>query len=127
MLLLGSVVSVSSTAYANDDTASIKQACRDLVLDYAFYRDRPDATGVVNLFTEDGVIELLGDQFVGKEPIRALPAAFVDRLAALDYDSIKNAVGDYLKNKDIERLLIRRDKILEEVERLKKIIPNFLY
>ena len=71
MLLLGSVFSIGSTAYANDDTASIKQACRDLVLDYAFYRDRPDATGVANLFTEDGVIELLGDRFVGKETIRA--------------------------------------------------------
>lgn len=78
-------------------------------------------------FSSTQKLLLLPDKKSGKEPIRALPAAFVDRLAALDYDSIKNAVGDYLKKKDIERLLIRRDKILEEVERLKKKIPNFLY
>ncbi len=67
------------------------------------------------------------DKRSGKEPVRALPAAFVERLAALDYASIKNVVGDYLKKKDIERILTRRDKILEEVERLKKKIPDFLY
>lgn len=62
---------VNSSAHANDDAASIRQDCIDLVLDYAFYRDRPDAAGVANLFTEDGVIELLGDRFVGKEAIHA--------------------------------------------------------
>ena len=63
----------------------------------------------------------------GREPIRSLPAAFVEKLAALDYDSIKAAVGEYLKKKEIERLLVRRDKILAEVERLKEKIPDFLY
>ncbi len=63
----------------------------------------------------------------GREPIRSLPAVFVEKLAALDYDSIKNVVGDYLTKKEIERLLVRRDKILEEVERLKIKIPDFLY
>ncbi len=67
------------------------------------------------------------DKRSGKEPVRALPAAFVEKLADLDFDSIKDAVGEYLKKKDIERLLIRRDMILEEVERLKKKIPDFLY
>jgi hypothetical protein len=63
----------------------------------------------------------------GREPIRCLPTGFVESLADLDYDSIKNVVGDYLTKKEIERLLVRRDKILEEVERLKVKIPDFLY
>jgi len=63
----------------------------------------------------------------GREPIRSLPAPFVEKLAALDYDAIKKVVGDYLTKKEIERLLVRRDKILEEVERLKVKIPDFLY
>ena len=63
----------------------------------------------------------------GREPIRSLPTGFVENLAALDYDSIKDTVGDYLTKKEIERLLVRRDKILEEVERLKVKIPDFLY
>ena len=63
----------------------------------------------------------------GREPIRSLPAAFVEKLAALDYAVVKAAVGDYLKKKEIERLLVRRDKILAEVERLKEKIPDFLY
>jgi len=40
----------------------------------------------------------------GREPIRSLPAAFVEKLAALDYESIKNVVGEYLTKKEIERL-----------------------
>ena len=63
----------------------------------------------------------------GGEPIRSLPSAFVERLASLDYDSIKDTVGDYLTKKEIERLLVRRDKILAEVERLEQKIPDFLY
>jgi hypothetical protein len=52
----------------------------------------------------------------GREPIRSLPAGFVEKLTMLDYETIKGTVGEYLTKKEIERLLVRRDKILEEVE-----------
>ena len=40
LLLLGGLSAVSARA---DSHAAIEQACTDLVLDYAYYRDRPDA------------------------------------------------------------------------------------
>ena len=36
-----------------DDPQDARQACTDLVLDYAYYRDRPDAQAVANLFADD--------------------------------------------------------------------------
>ena len=62
-----------------------------------------------------------------KEPIKALPGVFVEKLAELDYELVKNIVGEYLTKKEIERLLVRKDKLLAEVERLKEKFPNFLY
>ncbi|MGB2907011.1 MAG: hypothetical protein WBB73_07910 [Candidatus Aminicenantaceae bacterium] len=67
------------------------------------------------------------DKNSGKEPVLALPATFVEKLAGLDYESVRNIVGDYLTKKEIERLLMRRDRILEEVKRLQEKIPDFLY
>lgn len=47
------------------------EACRQTVLDYAYYRDRPDADGVAALFTDDATFTLGADKFVGREAIRA--------------------------------------------------------
>ncbi len=49
----------------------VSEACRALVLDYAYYRDRPDADAVAELFTEDATLSVLGQQYVGREAIRA--------------------------------------------------------
>jgi hypothetical protein len=54
----------------------------------------------------------------GKEPIKALPRTFVENLKRLDFEKIKNAVGDYLTNKEIDAVLIRRDLLLQEIDRL---------
>ena len=51
----------------------------------------------------------------------------MEKLAGLDFESITNVVGEYLTKEEIERLLLRRDKLLVEVERLKAKYPNFLY
>lgn len=53
------------------DAAAIKTACEDLVLDYAYYRDRPDAQGVAAVFAEDARLEVLGQTFVGRDKIKA--------------------------------------------------------
>ena len=49
--------------------ADVRQACTDLVLDYAYYRDRPDAAGVANVFTEDARLSVLGQTYTGRKAI----------------------------------------------------------
>ena len=44
-------------------------ACEAVVLDYAYYRDRPDADAVANLFTEDAVLQVLGREYAGRKAI----------------------------------------------------------
>jgi hypothetical protein len=78
-------------------------------------------------FSSSKKLIIRADKNSGRESIRALPEELVKKLATLDYDTIKAAVGDYLTKKEIERLLVRRDLILAEVERLKVKIPDFLY
>ena len=48
----------------------IENACTDLVLDYAFYRDRMDADPFANLFAEDAVLTVLGEVYTGRKAIR---------------------------------------------------------
>ncbi len=60
-------VFMSAAVLAED----VRQACRDLVLDYAYYRDRPDAQGFANVFAKDGELTVLGETFAGKAAIAA--------------------------------------------------------
>jgi len=65
-LLLTTLVSLSWA----DTTAD---ACRQLIMDYAWYRDHPDADAPEAygaLFTEDAELSILGDTFKGREAIR---------------------------------------------------------
>ncbi len=64
-----------------------------------------------------------------KEPIKELPRTFVENLKRLDFEKIKNSVGDYLTDKEINAVLIRRDLLLKEIDRLiEKFGKNkFLY
>lgn len=47
----------------------VRQACEDLVLDYAYYRDRLDAEPYAAIFAEDAVLSVLGVDYVGREAI----------------------------------------------------------
>jgi hypothetical protein len=49
--------------------------------------------------------------------MRELPRAFVDKIRALNFELIKNIVGEYLTDKEIEAVLARKDLILEEIGR----------
>ena len=51
---------------------------------------------------------------------RRLPRAFVEKVKALNYDDIKNAVGPYLKEKEINAILIRKELLLKEIEEMVK-------
>jgi hypothetical protein len=50
------------------------------------------------------------------EQMKQLPADFVDKLKALDFAQIREAVGEYLTDKEIESVLLRRDLIVKAVE-----------
>jgi len=49
----------------------------------------------------------------GPRLMKQLPRAFVEKLRSLDMESIKGVVGEYLTDKEIEYVLIRRDLILK--------------
>ena len=55
-----------SPAWA-DTTAD---ACRQLIMDYAWYRDHPDPDAYGALFTEDAELTILGETFKGRAAIR---------------------------------------------------------
>ncbi len=56
----------------------------------------------------------------GPKLMKQLPRAFVDKLKGLTAESIKAAVGEYLEDDEIKAVLLRRDLILAEIERLIK-------
>ena len=53
--------------------------------------------------------------------MKELPRAFVEKLTSLNFELIKDIVGEYLTDKEIDAVLLRRDLILEVIdERIKK-------
>jgi len=56
----------------------------------------------------------------GPKLMKELPRTFIEKLKALDAVSIRAAVGEYLDDAEIGAILIRRDLILAEVDRLVK-------
>lgn len=53
-------------------------------------------------------------------PFRRLPREFVEKIKALDFESIKNAVGPYLTDEEINAILIRKELVLREIEEMIK-------
>ncbi len=64
-----------------------------------------------------------------KKLIQKLPRAFVEKVKELTYEKIKEAVGPYLTNNEIEAVLIRKKLLLKEIEGMIKEIgeDKFLY
>jgi hypothetical protein len=57
----------------------------------------------------------------GPKIMKELPRAFVEKLKSLNLEVIKDVVGEYLTDKEIEAVLARRDLILKEIDkRIKK-------
>lgn len=54
-------------SYASD----VYTDCSNLVTEYAYYRDRFDAVGFSNLFTEDATLSVGGQTWTGRSEIRA--------------------------------------------------------
>jgi hypothetical protein len=49
-----------------------------------------------------------------------LPRVFVEKIKSLNFDSIKKALGSYLKDKEIEAILARKDLLLAEIDEMIK-------
>ncbi|MCX6571486.1 MAG: hypothetical protein NT006_08740 [Candidatus Aminicenantes bacterium] len=56
----------------------------------------------------------------GPKLMSELPRAVVDKVKALDFAAIRSAVGDTLSDDEINAVLIRRELILKEIDRLVK-------
>lgn len=54
----------------------------------------------------------------GPKLMSELPKNFVEKLKNLTFESIRTATGDYLKDDEIRAILVRRDLMLEEIDRL---------
>ena len=58
----------------------------------------------------------------GPRIMRELPRTFVEKLKSLNFELIRDIVGEYLTDEEINAILLRRDLILEFVdERIKKL------
>jgi hypothetical protein len=56
----------------------------------------------------------------GPMEMKELPRTLVDKIKALTFESIKQAVADYLTDDEINAVLARRDLMLKEIEKLCK-------
>jgi hypothetical protein len=55
-------------------------------------------------------------------PMKSLPRTFVDKLKSLNFEIIKDVAGEYLTDKEIECILLRRDLIIENLnQRIEKL------
>jgi hypothetical protein len=58
----------------------------------------------------------------GPKIMKELPRAFIERLKSLNFELIRDIVGEYLTDKEINAVLLRRDLILKVIdERIKKL------
>lgn len=67
LLLIGSPIGSPS---ARADELSTYDSCRDLIMDYAYFRDHKNAEALAALFTDDAELSILGDVRKGREAIR---------------------------------------------------------
>jgi hypothetical protein len=58
----------------------------------------------------------------GPKLMKELPRAFVEKIKSLNFELIKDIVGEYLNDKEIEAVLARKDLILKWLDdRIKKV------
>lgn len=54
----------------------------------------------------------------GPKLMSELPRALVEKLKSLDFDAVQAAVGEYLTRDEIQAVILRRDLILKDVDKL---------
>lgn len=65
--LLWALASPHAQAHEAD---AVARDCHALVTDYAYYRDRYDADAYADLFAQDAVLSVLGNEYVGRAAIK---------------------------------------------------------
>ena len=56
----------------------------------------------------------------GPKEMKQLPRAFVEKISALNFELIKEIVGDYLTDDEINAILVRKELMQKEINRLIK-------
>lgn len=61
--------------------------------------------------------------------IRRLPRSFVEKVKSLTLENVQEAVGSYLKKKEVKAILMRKELLLKEIEEMIKEVgeDKFLY
>ncbi|NIM62696.1 MAG: hypothetical protein GTO30_13955, partial [Acidobacteria bacterium] len=54
----------------------------------------------------------------GPKPMKRLPKEFVEKVKALDLETLNGLVGEYLTENEISAVLARRELMLKEIDRL---------
>ncbi|MDI6848893.1 MAG: hypothetical protein QME69_03775 [Candidatus Saccharicenans sp.] len=54
-------------------------------------------------------------------PFRKLPRALVEKIKVLNFDSLRQAVGPYLTDREIRAVMARKDLILKEIDEMIKV------
>jgi len=73
---------------------------------------------------------MAGKRALGGKPllIRKLPRALVEKIRGLSFESIKQAVGPYLTDKEIRAVIIRQELVLAEIDNMiKELGENVFY
>ncbi len=58
----------------------------------------------------------------GPRLMKELPSSLVEKLKSLNHEVIREVAGEYLTEKEIEAILIRRDLILKEIDKIKTVL-----
>lgn len=58
----------------------------------------------------------------GPRLMKELPREFVEKLKNLNYEIIEEIAGEYLKDKEIQAVLLRKDLILKEIDTIKTVL-----
>ena len=58
----------------------------------------------------------------GPRLMKELPKSLVEKLKNLNHDVIREVVGEYLTDDEIEAVLLRRDLILKELDKIKAVL-----
>lgn len=53
-----------------------------------------------------------------EQPIRRLPRSFMEKIKALTFEKIREAVGSYLTKKEINAIIARKELLLKEIEEM---------
>lgn len=58
----------------------------------------------------------------GPRLMKELPSSLVEKLKSLNHEVIREVTGEYLTEEEIEAILIRRDLILKEINKIKTVL-----